>query len=143
MFMKKFMIILLALTLLFGLVGCNSINLKSGYYYVGGEYEEFATPYVKLNFDDNSFAFGEGTILDYAERGSFQIKGEKITASTQNTTFIFEIKDFKNGRSPADCCLLKNAICEDSLTAVSHIGCMSNCSLNAWRSIQVPPFIRL
>ena len=96
MFMKKFMIILLALTLLFGLVGCNSINLKSGYYYVGGEYEEFATPYVKLNFDDNSFAFGEGTILDYAERGSFQIKGEKITASTQNTTFIFEIKDFSS-----------------------------------------------
>ena len=92
--MKKFMIIFLASTLLlFGLVGCNSISLKSGYYYVDGEYEEFATPYVKLNFDDNSFAFGEGTILSYAERGRFQIKGERITASTQNTTFIFEIKD--------------------------------------------------
>ena len=93
MFMKKFMIILLTLNLLFGLVGCNSINLESGYYYVGGEYEEFATPYVKLNFDDNSFSFGEGTLLSYAERGSFEIKGERITASTQNTTFVFEIKD--------------------------------------------------
>lgn len=91
--MKKFTIILLALSLLFGSVGCNCISLKSGYYYVDSEYEEFATPYVRLNFDDNSFAFGEGTILSYAERGSFQIKGERITAATQNTTFIFEIKD--------------------------------------------------
>ena len=91
--MKKFTIILLALSLLFGSVGCNCISLKSGYYYVDSEYEEFATPYVRLNFDDNSFAFGEGTILSYAERGSFQIKGERITAATQSTTFIFEIKD--------------------------------------------------
>ena len=91
--MKKLLIMVLTLTFLFGLVGCNSISLKTGYYYVDGEYEEFATPYVKLNFDDNSFAFGEGTILSYAERGRFQIKGERITASTQNTTFIFEIKD--------------------------------------------------
>ncbi len=78
---------------LFVLVGCNSTVLKSGYYYLVGEYDEFATPYVILNFDDNSFAFGEGTLLSYAERGSFKIKGERITASTQNTTFVFEIKD--------------------------------------------------
>ena len=93
MFMKNFIIILLASTLLFGLVGCSSISLKSGYYYVVGEYEEFTTPYVKLNVDDNSFAFGEGTLLSYAERGSFRIKGERITASTQNTTFVFKIKN--------------------------------------------------
>ena len=91
--MKKSLIMVLTLTFLFGLVGCSSINLKSGYYYMVGEYEEFSTPYVKLNFDDKSFAFGEGTLLSYAERGSFEIKGERITASTQNTTFVFEIKD--------------------------------------------------
>ena len=91
--MKKLLIMVLTLTFLFGLVGCSSINLKSGYYYTVGEYEEFMTPYVKLNFDDNSFSFGEGTLLSYAERGSFEIKGERITASTQNTTFVFEIKD--------------------------------------------------
>ena len=79
--------------LLFLLVGCRSTVLESGYYYLVGEYDEFVTPYVILNFDDNSIAFGEGTIMSYAERGSFKITGERITASTQNTTFVFEIKD--------------------------------------------------
>ena len=78
---------------LFVLAGCSSTVLKTGYYYLVGEYDEYATPYVILNIDDNSFTFGEGTILSYAERGSFKIKGERITASTQTTTFVFEIKD--------------------------------------------------
>ena len=35
--MKKLLIMVLTLTFLFGLVGCSSINLKSGYYYMVGE----------------------------------------------------------------------------------------------------------
>ena len=91
--MKRFFAFSMCLILVSFLTGCNSTNLKSGYYYKIGNYEEHATPYVELNFDDNSFAFGEGLILSYAERGSFAIKGERITATTQNTTFVFEIKD--------------------------------------------------
>lgn len=91
--MKRFFAFSMCLILVSFLTGCNSTNLKSGYYYKIGNYEEYATPYVELNFDDNSFTFGEGLILSYAERGSFAIKGEKITATTQNTTFVFEIKD--------------------------------------------------
>jgi len=74
-------------------VGYTSTTLKPGYYYLVGEYEEWTTPYVNINFDDDSFAFGEGAIISYAEHGSFKIKGEMITASTQNTTFVFQIKD--------------------------------------------------
>ena len=91
--MKKILVAVLIFCLLLGLVGCTSTALKSGFYYLVGEYEAYATPYVKISFDDNSISFGEGTILSYAERGNFKIEGEMITASTQNTTFVFEIKD--------------------------------------------------
>ena len=91
--MKKILVAILCFGFLFCLVGCTSTTLKSGYYYLVGEYEAFDTPYVKISFDDHSFSFGEGTILSYAERGNFKVKGEMITASTQNTTFVFEIKD--------------------------------------------------
>lgn len=91
--MRKLLLVIFTLTLLLGLFGCSSNDLKSGYYYAAGEYEEFMTPYVSLNFDDNTLSFGEGTLLSYAENGSFQVKRESITATTQNATFIFKIKD--------------------------------------------------
>ena len=91
--MKRFFAFSMCLILASILTGCNSINLESGYYYKIGNYGEYTTPYVELNFDDNSFAFGEGSILSYAERGNFAIIGERIIATTQNTTFVFEIKD--------------------------------------------------
>ena len=91
--MKKILIAILCFVLLFVLGGCTTTTIESGYYYLVGEYEAFATPYVKINFDDDTFTFGESSIISYAERGSFKIKGERITASTQNTTFVFDIKD--------------------------------------------------
>lgn len=91
--MKRLFSLSMCFVFLLVFVGCNSIDLKSGYYFKVGDYEEFITPYVNLNFEDNSFVFGEGTILSYAERGDFTVKGDSITATTQNTTFIFEIKD--------------------------------------------------
>lgn len=91
--MKRLSALVLCFLFLLALVGCSSVDLKSGYYYLVCDYEEHVTPYVNLNFEDKSFTFGEGLILSYAERGSFTVKGERITATTQNTTFVFEIKD--------------------------------------------------
>ena len=91
--MKRFFIFVLCFLFLSSLVGCSSTDLKSGYYFLVGDYEEHTTPYVIINFEDNSFSFGNALIQSYAERGSFTVKGEKITATTQNTTFVFEIID--------------------------------------------------
>ncbi len=98
--MKRFSVILICLLLLLVSAGCSSTELKTGLYFLTGDCEDqticdyvhASTPYVKLNFDDKSFAFGEGLMNSYAEIGNFKIKGDRITAKTQNTTFVFEIK---------------------------------------------------
>ncbi len=91
--MKHFFIIVLCFISILTLAGCNSYNLRSGYYFLVGDYEEGVTPYVNIDYKDNSFTFGEGLILSYAEHGSFTVQDERMTATTQNTTFVFEIKN--------------------------------------------------
>ena len=92
-YMKRFIAACMCFVFLLVLVGCNSTNLKSGYYYLDGDFPEYMTPYVSLHLNGGSFCFGKGTLLSYAERGSFTIIGKKIVATTQNTVFVFEIKD--------------------------------------------------
>ena len=58
-----------------------------------GEFEEFMTPYLSLNFEDHTFYMGAGAVVSYAERGSFVVKDNEITATSQSTVFVFEIKD--------------------------------------------------
>lgn len=91
--MKRFCCLFLCVILIFAFTGCNSDKLQSGYYFLVCDREEGVTPYVKLNFEDNSFAFGEGLLLSYAEHGTFVIIGSRMIATTQNTTFSFEIQD--------------------------------------------------
>ena len=57
--MKRFFILALCFLLLLTFVGCDSTDLKSGYYFAG-DYEEPLTPYVNLNFEDKSLAFRWG-----------------------------------------------------------------------------------
>ena len=60
-----------------------------------GEYEEYLTPYLRINAEDNTFSLGQGAIVSYAERGSFEIQNGKVVATSQSATYIFEIKDSK------------------------------------------------
>ena len=95
--MRKVLSVLICLSILLVFVGCSAdhsnIGLTSGFYYIVGDYEEFMTPYLKLYLDENTFYLGMGTILSYAERGSFTIENGKLIGKSQNTTFIFEITD--------------------------------------------------
>ena len=90
--MKRFFAFVLCFLFLLTLIGCRSIDLKSGYY-LADNYEGNSTPYVYLSFENNSFSFSNDLAMSYAERGNFVIKGNKITATTQNTIFVFKIKD--------------------------------------------------
>lgn len=77
------------------LVACNSntVLLHSGNYYAVGDYEEFLTPYLWLDTSENRFSFGAGSVISYAENGTYEIVDSKIIATSQSTTFEFEIKD--------------------------------------------------
>lgn len=79
--------------------GCNSENrapeLYSGHYYAIGEYKSGLTPYVLIDTDNKDFSICEGHLVSYAEIGTYEIRDGKLTATTQTTTFTFEIKDAK------------------------------------------------
>ena len=96
--MKRFFVFMLCL-LLFTFVGCNSIEsedqLTSGTFYMAGDFEEGLTPYVSLSLDDNTFRMGAGSLVSFQAYGSFEINGSKLIATSQITTFVFEIKDSK------------------------------------------------
>lgn len=93
--MKRFISIILILSCLCMLVACNSntVLLHSGNYYAVGDYEEFLTPYLWLDTSENRFSFGAGSVISYAENGTYEIVDSKIIATSQSTTFEFEIKD--------------------------------------------------
>ena len=81
--------------MLFSFVGCDSDTTPvfSGSYYAVGDYEEMLTPYLSLDTDNNEFRFGAGSVVSYQEYGSYKIADGKIIATSQSTTFEFEIKD--------------------------------------------------
>ena len=68
-------------------------ELPSGTYYMVGEFEELMTPYLALNFEDHTFRMGAGSLVSYQEYGSFIVSDNRITATSQSTVFVFEIKD--------------------------------------------------
>ena len=93
--MKRILCCLICLLTLFSFVGCNSDTtpVLTGNYYAVGDYEEMLTPYLWLDINENKFSFGAGSEVSYAENGSYKILDGKIIATSQSTTFKFEIKD--------------------------------------------------
>ena len=93
--MKRTICCLICLLMLFSFVGCNSAttSVLSGNYYAVGDYEEMLTPYLWLDINENQFSLGAGSLVSYAENGSYKILDGKIIATSQSTTFKFEIKD--------------------------------------------------
>ncbi|MBR3809581.1 MAG: hypothetical protein IKK46_04675 [Clostridia bacterium] len=93
--MKRILCCLICLLMLFSFVGCNSDTtpVLSGNYYAVGDYQEMLTPYLWLDISENKFSLGAGSVVSYAENGSYKILDSKIIATSQSTTFEFEIKD--------------------------------------------------
>lgn len=96
--MKKIIVAFFSVIVAVSFVACRNAQsdpceLPSGTYYMVGEFEEMLTPYLHLNFDDYTFSMGAGGVVSYAEIGSFVVKENKITATSQSTVFVFEIKD--------------------------------------------------
>ncbi|MEE1198414.1 MAG: hypothetical protein U0K54_04630 [Acutalibacteraceae bacterium] len=93
--MKRMICCLICLLILFSFAGCNSdtSHVCSGSYYAVGDYEEMLTPYLWIDTDKNEFALGAGSIISYAEYGTYEIADGKVIATSQSTTFEFEIKD--------------------------------------------------
>ena len=94
--MKRFLCCFICIVLMLSSAGCNSNDntpILSGSYYAVGDYEEMVTPYLSLDTDNNEFRFGAGSVVSYQEYGSYKIADGKIIATSQRTTFEFEIKD--------------------------------------------------
>jgi len=94
--MKRFLLMILCLAVLL-LTACGSGNsesgLKTGNYFMVGDYEELLAPYLWLDMREKTFALGESSIISYAEGGTFETEGNKLIATSQSTTYIFEIKN--------------------------------------------------
>ncbi len=96
--MKRTLTIFLSVIIIIGLTACQNTEsdlcaLPSGTYYMMGEFEELMTPYLILNFEDHTFRMGAGGLVSYQECGSFVVSDNRITATSQSTVFVFEIKN--------------------------------------------------
>ena len=95
--MKRVISFFICLILLISFFGCNTDNdstlLHSGHYYAVGDYEEMLTPYVWLDIEQNKFSFGAGSVVSYAENGTYKVVDGIIIAISQSTTFKFDIVD--------------------------------------------------
>mgnify|MGYP006974611650 CR=1 FL=1 len=93
--MKRILCFLICLLMLFSFVGCDSDTtpVLSGNYYAVGDYDEMLTPYLCLDVNENTFSLGAGSVVSYQEYGSYKIADGKIIATSQRTTFKFEVKD--------------------------------------------------
>ena len=93
----KRVFVFICLVLLVSFSGCNADNnatsLHSGNYYAVGDYEEMLTPYLWLDTDQKNFSFGPGSVVSYAEHGTYEVVDGAIIATSQSTTFQFEIVD--------------------------------------------------
>ncbi len=105
--MKKFCLLLvfaLIISMLFCGCGMNLADLQpeSGFYLAHERSALLSSPdqtielqpYVSLDTEEKTFTYGQSLFMSYAEYGSYEIKGDKLIATSQNeTTYTFEIID--------------------------------------------------
>ena len=95
--MKKYISLFLVTIGIFLFAGCDSEapKLYNGTYNAVGDYEEYLTPYLELDTGKKEFRLGQGIIVSYSEYGTYKATKGKLIATSQNTTFTFEITDEK------------------------------------------------
>ncbi len=101
--MKRIIALCLAVVCVFMAVGCNSSkssnseapDLLSGIYEAVGDYDENLTPCVIINTENSEFGFYAGAAISFVRYGAYEVKDGVIIATTQTTTYKFEIKDSK------------------------------------------------
>ena len=98
--MKRTIAFVLIVIICLGMLSCRESNtdsdpcsLSSGTYYMVGEFEELMTPYLSLDFDDYTFSMGTGALVSFQAQGTFTVKGISLVATTQISTFVFEITE--------------------------------------------------
>ena len=95
--MKRIISFFICLIILISFSGCNADNnatsLRSGNYYAVGDYEKMLTPYLWLDTDQKTFLFGAGSVISYAEHGTYAVVDGTIIATSQSTTFQFKLVD--------------------------------------------------
>ena len=94
--MKRLLCCVVCIVLIFSFIGCNSDSnnsVLSGNYYAVGDYEEMLTPYLWLDTNENKFSLGAGSVVSYAENGSYDIVDGNIIATSQSARVEFEIQD--------------------------------------------------
>ena len=95
--MKRIICFLICLIVTLSFVSCSSdTTVISGNYYAVGDYEKLMTPYLRLDTNENKFSLSAGSVISYAESGTYEIIDGKLIATTQSTTFEFEIKNKKS-----------------------------------------------
>ena len=93
--MKRVSYILLCVIMIFLLVGCNqdkyASSLKSGHYYAQNLNTENRIPTLHLDTESNTFYLCSDIAISYADVGTFEVNGKKLTAKSQNGTYQFRI----------------------------------------------------
>ncbi len=82
--------------LLFILAGCvsNPKTLEQGTYYCTNVPDK-STQYIHINLTDSTFYIGGDTFSSYREQGTIKVENGKLFASSEASTYVFEIKNNK------------------------------------------------
>lgn len=100
--MKKTLTALLSVLLcfmtVFTFISCKekspeAYELRSGEYLMVCDSQKVETPHLQLNFDDYSFTFMSSLLSSHIEMGSFTVKDNELTLSSEKMNYVFEIKD--------------------------------------------------
>ncbi len=76
-------------------VGCNSKNdlVDDGTYYMSGDYEIGAEPYIKISLENKSFELGQNATSSLVVSGSLKVNDNTLIAMADDGKYFFEIKD--------------------------------------------------
>lgn len=91
--MKRIFAILVCSFLIFALCACENTSLPSGNYYLDGDYETGATPYIHLDTENKLYSYSQGDVFSSSLNGTYEIKDGHLIATLGTSIYEYEIKD--------------------------------------------------